>query len=114
MEDLNSPRFFETASHLYLSIRRKSLPHISGRLLLVPSSLKRGIRIYTQHSDGHTREILSTNLDIMAYAGGGYLCWTALDRTARSHSLNLELGETGIHGQLRLEYSVGQLELEYC
>jgi hypothetical protein len=44
-----------------------------------------------------------------------------LDRTARSHSLNVKLGalgeawsvETGIHGQLKLEYSVGQLELEY-
>jgi glyoxylase-like metal-dependent hydrolase (beta-lactamase superfamily II) len=40
--------FFETASHLYLSIHRKSLPHNSGRLLLVPSSLDREIRINTQ------------------------------------------------------------------
>jgi hypothetical protein len=46
-------------------------------------------------------------------------CWTALDYPARSHSLNVNLGalgaawsvETGIHGQLDLEYSVGQLEL---
>jgi glyoxylase-like metal-dependent hydrolase (beta-lactamase superfamily II) len=44
-----TPRdFFETASHLYLSIHRKSLPHNSGRLLLVPSSLDREIRINTQ------------------------------------------------------------------
>ncbi|KAG7353800.1 hydroxyacylglutathione hydrolase [Nitzschia inconspicua] len=40
--------FFETASHLYLSIHRKSLPHNSGRLLMVPSSLSREIRINTQ------------------------------------------------------------------
>jgi hypothetical protein len=46
-------------------------------------------------------------------------CWTALDRTARSHSLNVKLGAlgaawsvgTGLLGQLELEYSVGQLEL---
>lgn len=44
-----TPRdFFETASHLYLSIHRKSLPHNSGRLLLVPSSLDRELRINTQ------------------------------------------------------------------
>ncbi|KAL3936464.1 MAG: hypothetical protein SGARI_002547, partial [Bacillariaceae sp.] len=43
-----SPRdFFETASHLYLSIHRKSLPHNSGRLLMVPSSLGREVHINT-------------------------------------------------------------------
>lgn len=39
--------FFETASHLYLSIHRKSLPHNSGRLLMVPSTLSREVRINT-------------------------------------------------------------------
>jgi glyoxylase-like metal-dependent hydrolase (beta-lactamase superfamily II) len=39
--------FFETASHLYLSIHRKSLPHNSGRLLMLPSSLGREIHINT-------------------------------------------------------------------
>jgi hypothetical protein len=57
--------------------------------------------------------------NVVAFAWAPYICWTALDRTARSHSLNVKLCalgaawsvETGIHGQLRLEYSVGQLEL---
>jgi len=43
-----SPRdYFETVSHLYLALHRRSLPHNSGRLLLVPSTLQREVHINT-------------------------------------------------------------------
>lgn len=37
--------FFDTVSHLYVALHRRSLPHNSGKLLLVPSTLSREIRI---------------------------------------------------------------------
>eukprot|EP00536_Pseudo-nitzschia_multiseries_P003637 jgi/Psemu1/236847/estExt_Genewise1.C_570028 len=43
-----SPRdYFETVSHLYVALHRRSLPHNSGRLLLVPSTLERELHINT-------------------------------------------------------------------
>jgi len=43
-----SPRdYFETVGHLYVAFHRRSLPHNSGRLLLVPSTLQREVHINT-------------------------------------------------------------------
>ena len=43
-----SPRdYFETVSHMYVAFHRRSLPHNSGRLLLVPSTLQREVHINT-------------------------------------------------------------------
>lgn len=37
--------FFETVSHMYVALHRRSLPHNSGKILLIPSTLKREITI---------------------------------------------------------------------
>jgi glyoxylase-like metal-dependent hydrolase (beta-lactamase superfamily II) len=37
--------FFDTVSHLYIAQHRRSLPHNSGRILMIPSTLKREISI---------------------------------------------------------------------
>lgn len=43
-----SPRdYFETVSHMYVAFHRRSLPHNSGRLLLIPSTLNREVYINT-------------------------------------------------------------------
>ena len=43
-----SPRdYFETCGQLYVAFHRRSLPHNSGKLLLVPSTLQREIHINT-------------------------------------------------------------------
>jgi hypothetical protein len=63
-------------------------------------------------------------LMLLCFKDVSTMCYSRLStlpEDCRSHSLNVKLGalgaawsvETGIHGQLRLEYSVGQLELEY-
>ena len=40
--------FFDTVSHLYVALHRRSLPHISGKLLMVPSTLQRELHISPQ------------------------------------------------------------------
>ncbi|VEU37634.1 unnamed protein product [Pseudo-nitzschia multistriata] len=41
-----SPKdYFETVSHLYVALHRRSLPHNSGRLLLIPSTIQRELHI---------------------------------------------------------------------
>lgn len=43
-----SPRdFFETVSHMYVAINRRSLPHNSGKLMMIPSTLDREKHINT-------------------------------------------------------------------
>lgn len=43
-----TPRdYFETVSHMYVAFHRRSLPHNSGRLLLIPSTLQREVHINT-------------------------------------------------------------------
>ncbi len=43
-----SPKdFFETVSHMYLAFHRRSLPHNSGKLMMIPSSLGREVHINT-------------------------------------------------------------------
>jgi glyoxylase-like metal-dependent hydrolase (beta-lactamase superfamily II) len=37
--------FFETVSHMYVALHRRSLPHNSGKILLIPSTLKKEIKI---------------------------------------------------------------------
>jgi len=37
--------FFDTVSHMYVALHRRSLPHNSGKLLMVPNTLSREIRI---------------------------------------------------------------------
>ena len=48
-----SPRdFFETVSHMYVAFQRRSLPHNSGRLLVIPSTLER-----ENHVNPHIRSL---------------------------------------------------------
>jgi glyoxylase-like metal-dependent hydrolase (beta-lactamase superfamily II) len=47
--------YFETASHLYVALHRRSLPHNSGRLLMVPSTLQREL-----HINSHYRSLRQT------------------------------------------------------
>jgi glyoxylase-like metal-dependent hydrolase (beta-lactamase superfamily II) len=52
--------FFETVSQLYVAMHRRSLPHSSGKLLCVPSSLQRELYINPQFRSLRKRgEILS-------------------------------------------------------
>jgi glyoxylase-like metal-dependent hydrolase (beta-lactamase superfamily II) len=41
--------FFETASYMYTSFHRRSLPHNSGRLLMIPSTLQRELHVNTHY-----------------------------------------------------------------
>jgi len=44
-----TPRdFFDTVSHMYVALHRRSLPSISGKLLMIPSTLQRELRISPQ------------------------------------------------------------------
>lgn len=52
--------YFETVSQLYIAFHRRSLPHNSGRLLMVPSTLQREIHINTVYrSMRQTGELVS-------------------------------------------------------
>lgn len=44
-KNFNPQDFFQTVSNMYVALHRRTLPHNSGKLLAVPSTLKRELRI---------------------------------------------------------------------
>ena len=88
-----SPRdYFETVSHMYVAFHRRSLPHNSGRLLLIPSTLQREVHINT-----HMRSLRrSADLVVRALSfWHGNFCTAKLDNETQTRISGSSISSNG-------------------